>query len=79
MNILVINGHDYTRWIEDDGYTWSRDAIPCQIALVKHLAQIRREFAAIELPGLLPVEVLVLHLERGRQRRYGNTDHLPLC
>lgn len=25
MNILVINGHDYTRYIQDDGYSWSRD------------------------------------------------------
>lgn len=25
MNILIINGHDYSRWIEDGGYDWSRD------------------------------------------------------
>lgn len=25
MNILIINGHDYTRWVQDDGYNWSRD------------------------------------------------------
>lgn len=25
MNILVINGHDYTKWIQDGGYSWSRD------------------------------------------------------
>lgn len=25
MNLLVINGNDYTKWIKDGGYKWSRD------------------------------------------------------
>lgn len=25
MNVLVINGRDYTKYIEDGGYSWSRD------------------------------------------------------
>lgn len=25
MNILIINDHDYTAWIADEGYKWSRD------------------------------------------------------
>ena len=25
MNILIINGHDYARWVADGGYDWSRD------------------------------------------------------
>lgn len=25
MNLLIINGHDYSRWIADEGYDWSRD------------------------------------------------------
>lgn len=25
MNILIINGHDYARWVADGGYGWSRD------------------------------------------------------
>lgn len=25
MNILVINGHDYSTYIEADGYSWSRE------------------------------------------------------
>lgn len=25
MTILEINGHDYTRYVADDGYDWSRD------------------------------------------------------
>ena len=25
MTILEINGHDYARWVEDGGYSWSRD------------------------------------------------------
>lgn len=25
MNILVINGHDYSRYIQSDGYKWTRE------------------------------------------------------
>lgn len=25
MTILIINGHDYTAWVKDGGYKWSRD------------------------------------------------------
>lgn len=25
MNILLINGHDYTEYVMDGGYSWSRD------------------------------------------------------
>lgn len=25
MQILIINGHDYSTWVQDDGFSWSRD------------------------------------------------------
>ena len=43
MNILVINGHDYTRWIEDDGYTWSRDDIDSEKTVRVKTGEMRRD------------------------------------
>ena len=43
MNILVINGHDYTRWIEDCGYTWSRDDIDSEKTVRVKTGEMRRD------------------------------------
>ncbi len=43
MQILVINGHDYTRWIEDDGYDWSRDDIDSEKTVRTKDGKMRRD------------------------------------
>ena len=43
MNILVINGHDYTRWVEDDGYDWSRDDLDSEKTVRVKTGNMRRD------------------------------------
>lgn len=43
MNILVINGHDYTRWVEDGGYDWSRDDLDSEKTVRVKTGNMRRD------------------------------------
>lgn len=43
MNILVINGHDYTRYIADDGYDWSRDDVDSEKTVRVKTGSMRRD------------------------------------
>lgn len=43
MTILVINGHDYTRWVEDDGYNWSRDDLDSDKTVRVKTGTMRRD------------------------------------
>ena len=43
MQVLVINGHDYTRGIEDDGYDWSRDDIDSEKTVRVKTGDMRRD------------------------------------
>lgn len=43
MNILIINGHDYTRYIEDGGYEWSRDDVDSEKTVRVKTGNMRRD------------------------------------
>lgn len=43
MNILIIDGHDYTRWIEDGGYDWSRDDLDSEKTVRVKTGNMRRD------------------------------------
>lgn len=43
MNILEINGHDYSRYIEDDGYSWSRDDVDSEKTVRVKTGTMRRD------------------------------------
>lgn len=43
MNILEINGHDYTRYIEDGGYSWSRDDVDSEKTVRVKTGTMRRD------------------------------------
>lgn len=43
MNILVINDHDYTRYIQDDGYEWSRDDVDSEKTVRVKTGNMRRD------------------------------------
>lgn len=43
MNVLVINGHDYTRYIQDDGFEWSRDDIDSEKTVRVKTGSMRRD------------------------------------
>lgn len=43
MKILVINGHDYTRYTEDGGYSWSRDDIDSKKTVRVKNGSMRRD------------------------------------
>ena len=43
MQILVINGHDYTKWILSDGYSWSRDDIDSEKTVRVKNGNMRRD------------------------------------
>ena len=43
MNILVINGHDYTRWVTADGYDWSRDDLDSEKTVRVKTGNMRRD------------------------------------
>lgn len=43
MEILVINGHDYSHWITDDGYDWSRDDLDSEKTTRTKDGRMRRD------------------------------------
>lgn len=43
MNVLVINGHDYTRYIQDNGFEWSRDDIDSEKTVRVKTGSMRRD------------------------------------
>ena len=43
MNILVINNHDYTRYIQDDGFEWSRDDVDSEKTVRVKTGNMRRD------------------------------------
>lgn len=43
MTILAINGHDYTRWVESDGYKWSRDDLDSEKTVRVKTGNMRRD------------------------------------
>lgn len=43
MNVLVINGHDYTRYIQDDGFEWSRDDVDSEKTVRVKTGSMRRD------------------------------------
>lgn len=43
MEVLVINGHDYSRWIADDGYGWSRDDLDSEKTVRVKTGNMRRD------------------------------------
>ena len=43
MNILEINGHDYTQYIEDGGYSWSRDDVDSEKTVRVKTGNMRRD------------------------------------
>lgn len=43
MTILEINGRDYTRWIEDEGYDWSRDDLDSEKTVRVKTGTMRRD------------------------------------
>lgn len=43
MNILVINGHEYARYIEDGGYGWSRDDLDSEKTVRVKTGSMRRD------------------------------------
>lgn len=43
MNILVINGHDYTKYIQDEGYDWGRDDLDSEKTTRTKDGKMRRD------------------------------------
>lgn len=43
MEVLVINGHDYSKWVSDDGYDWSRDDLDSEITKRVKSGNLRRD------------------------------------
>lgn len=43
MNLLIINGHDYSQWILDEGYDWSRDDIDSEKTVRVKTGNMRRD------------------------------------
>lgn len=43
MNILVINGHNYTPYIQDDGFEWSRDDVDSEKTVRVKTGNMRRD------------------------------------
>lgn len=43
MNLLIINGHDYTRYVKDDGYDWSRDDLDSEKTVRVKTGNMRRD------------------------------------
>ena len=43
MNVLVINGNDYTRYIEDGGFEWSRDDVDSEKTVRVKTGNMRRD------------------------------------
>lgn len=42
MQILIINGHDYSQWVEDGGYSWSRDDLDSEKTTRVRTGNMRR-------------------------------------
>lgn len=43
INVLVINGHDYTKYVQDDGYEWSRDDLDSEKTVRVKSGNMRRD------------------------------------
>lgn len=43
MNVLIINGHDYSAYIESDGYSWSREDIDSDKTTRTKNGRLRRD------------------------------------
>ena len=43
MELLIINGHDYSRWVEDQGYDWSRDDLDSEKSVRTKNGIMRRD------------------------------------
>lgn len=43
MKLLIINGHDYSSWIKDDGYEWSRDDLDSEKSVRVKTGTMRRD------------------------------------
>ena len=41
--LLIINGHDYSTWIADDGYSWSRDDLDSENTVRVKSGKMRRD------------------------------------
>lgn len=73
MKILVINGHDYTRYVSDDGYDWSRDDLDSEQTKRVRSGNMRRKkitekrnlgFKMLTMPEAIAAQLDTdLHLE----------------
>lgn len=43
MTVLFINGHDYTHYVADDGYDWSRDDLDSEKTKRVRSGKLRRD------------------------------------
>lgn len=43
MTILIINAHDYTTWVADDGFEWSRDDLDSEKTTRTKDGKMRRD------------------------------------
>lgn len=43
MTILFINGHDYSRYVQDSGYDWSRDDLDSEKTTRVRSGKLRRD------------------------------------
>lgn len=43
MELLIINGHDYTRFVKDKGYGWSREDIDSEKTVRVKNGRLRRD------------------------------------
>ena len=43
MNILLINGHDYTAYVADEGFSWSRDDVDSERTVRVKTGRMRRD------------------------------------
>ena len=43
VNILIINGHDYTRFVADSGFSWSRDDLDSEKTVRVKSGLLRRD------------------------------------
>lgn len=43
MEVLIINGHDYTRYVESKGYGWSREDIDSENTVRVKSGKLRRD------------------------------------
>lgn len=43
VNILIINGHDYSRFVADSGFSWSRDDLDTEKSVRTKDGRMRRD------------------------------------